>query len=95
MIIRNCNINDVEQICKLWNEEVASQGYFKPLDVEDFMNRFVNNVDFDFDGVFGAFDDNKTQIISNEIKVGDKVCIGTIGGGGKSKKPTGMRPPRM
>jgi GNAT superfamily N-acetyltransferase len=56
MIIRNCNLNDVEQICSLWNEEVASQKYFKPLEVEDFMNRFVNNVDFDFEGVFGAFD---------------------------------------
>ena len=56
MIIRNCNIKDVEQICNLWNEEVASLKYFKPLTLDDFMERFVNNVDFDFDGVFGAFD---------------------------------------
>ena len=42
----------------------------------------------------GASDDNKSQIISNEIKVGDKVCISSTGGG-KSKKPTGMRPPRL
>ena len=42
----------------------------------------------------GAFDDNKTQILSKEIKIGDKVCIGTTGGG-KSKKTSGMRPPRM
>ena len=41
----------------------------------------------------GASDDNKSQIISNEIKVGDKVCIGSTGG--NKKKPTGMRPPRM
>ena len=41
----------------------------------------------------GAFDDNKTQIISNEIKVGDKVCVSSSGGG--KKKSTGMRPPRM
>ena len=47
-----------------------------------------------FDVELGAFDDNKTQIISKEIKIGDKVCVGTTGGG-KSKKPTGMRPPRF
>ena len=34
------------------------------------------------------------EIISNEIKVGDKVCVSSSGGG-KSKKPTGMRPPRF
>ena len=56
MIIRNCNLNDVEQIVNLWNEEVASMKFFKPLEVNDFMERFVNNVDFNFDGVFGAFD---------------------------------------
>ena len=42
----------------------------------------------------GAFDDNKTQIISKDVKVGDKVCIGSTGGG-KSKKISGMRPPRI
>ena len=47
-----------------------------------------------FDVELGAFDDNKTQIISKEIKVGDKVCVGTIGGN-KSKKSSGMRPPRI
>lgn len=46
-----------------------------------------------YDVELGAFDDNKTQIISDEIKVGDKVCVGTTGGG--KKKPTGMRPPRI
>ena len=47
-----------------------------------------------FDVELGAFDDNKTQIISKEVKVGDKVCVGTLGGG-KKKAPTGMRPPRI
>ena len=42
----------------------------------------------------GAFDDNKTQIISKVIKVGDKVCVGATGGT-KKKVPTGMRPPRI
>lgn len=47
-----------------------------------------------YDVELGAFDDNKTQIISKEIKVGDKVCVGFTGG--KSKKsPSGMRPPRI
>lgn len=47
-----------------------------------------------FDVELGAFDDNKTQIISKEIKVGDKVCIGVLGDRVK-KKISGMRPPRM
>ena len=33
---------------------------------------------------------NETQ----EIQVGDRVCVSTVGGG-KSKKATGMRPPRI
>ena len=41
----------------------------------------------------GASDDDKTQIISDEIKVGDKVCVSSIGGG--KKKASGMRPPRI
>ena len=42
----------------------------------------------------GVSDENKTQIISNEIKEGDKVVISSIGG--KNKKQTGnMRPPRL
>ncbi len=41
----------------------------------------------------GVSDENKTQIISNEIKEGDKVVISSTGG--KSKKQTSMRPPRM
>ena len=41
----------------------------------------------------GAYDDNKTQIISDEIKIGDKVCVGTLGGG--KKKTSAMRAPRL
>ena len=47
-----------------------------------------------YDVELGAFDDNKTQIISKEIQIGDKVCVSAIGGA-KKKAPTGMRPPRM
>ena len=47
-----------------------------------------------YDVELGAFDDNKTQILSKDIKIGDKVCVSSSGGG-KSKKPTGMRPPRI
>ena len=59
----------------------------------------MNDISFeiekgDFVAIMGASDDNKSQIISNEIKVGDKVCISSTGGG-KSKKTTGMRPPRI
>ena len=47
-----------------------------------------------FDVELGAFDDNKTQIITKDVNVGDKVCVGSIGGK-KTKKSTGMRPPRI
>ena len=46
-----------------------------------------------YDVELGAFDDNKTQIISDKIKAGDKVCIGSTGQ--KKKKSQEMRPPRM
>ncbi len=46
-----------------------------------------------YDVELGAFDDNKTQIITNEVQVGDKVCVSSVGG--TKKKATGMRPPRI
>ena len=46
-----------------------------------------------FDVELGLADDNKTQIITDELKVGDKVIISSIGG---KKKPQQMtRPPRI
>ena len=42
----------------------------------------------------GAYDDNKTQVISKGINVGDKVCISSTGGA-KKKQSSAMRPPRM
>lgn len=56
MDIRNLNKDDVTQIVALWNEEIACDGFFKPLTNKDFKERFVNDVDFDFAGCFGAFD---------------------------------------
>ena len=42
----------------------------------------------------GAYDDNKTQIISNEVKAGDKVIVRANGGGKGINKPKGGgRPP--
>ncbi|MCM1003384.1 MAG: efflux RND transporter periplasmic adaptor subunit [Candidatus Gastranaerophilales bacterium] len=42
----------------------------------------------------GVSDDNHTQVISNEIKAGDKVVVSAIGGKKKSQSQ-GMRPPRI
>lgn len=47
-----------------------------------------------YDIEIGVTDDNHTQIISNEIKAGDKVVVSSIGGKKKSQSQ-GMRPPRM
>ncbi len=58
MLIRNANINDVPFICSLWNETVASKGFYKPLDLEEFTKKFTNDPDFSYDGVFVAYDGN-------------------------------------
>ncbi len=42
----------------------------------------------------GVSDENKTQIISNEIKEGDKVVVSSVGGNSK-KQSRNMRPPRI
>lgn len=47
-----------------------------------------------YDIELGASDDNRTQIISGEIKAGDKVVVGSTGGKKKSQN-SGMRPPRL
>lgn len=47
-----------------------------------------------YDIEIGATDDNHTQIISNDIKAGDKVVVSAIGGK-KKNQSHGMRPPRM
>jgi len=47
-----------------------------------------------YDIELGASDDNKTQVISNEIKAGDRVCVSSTGGK-KIKNTSGMRPPRI
>lgn len=41
----------------------------------------------------GATDDNHTQVISKDLKIGDKVVVGTLGG--KKKQNGSMPPPRM
>ena len=47
-----------------------------------------------YDVELGAYDDNKTQIISKEIKAGDKVVVRVSGKGkGLNKAPGGGRPP--
>ena len=47
-----------------------------------------------FNVELGAYDDNKTQIISNEIKVGDKVVVSSSNGTkGKQHGGGGIRPP--
>lgn len=59
MNFRNLSEKDVEQLVALFNEDVSSLGFFKPLDIEEFKTKFVNDPDFNFEGVFGAFDGEK------------------------------------
>lgn len=48
-----------------------------------------------FDIELGVSDDNKTQIISKEIKAGDKVVISSNGSKKRAQNNNAMRPPRM
>jgi len=54
---RNLKKDDIKNVINLFNEDVASLGFFKPLDYDEFMDKFVGDIDFSFDGAFGAFDD--------------------------------------
>ena len=56
MEIRNLCEQDVKQLVDLFNEDVSSLGFFKPIGYEEFQTKFVNDPDFNFEGVFGAFD---------------------------------------
>lgn len=66
------------------NQKYEKQGVW--LQTKNGLKRY--NIDI------GATDDNHTQIISKEIKVGDKVVVSAIGGK-KKTKTGGIRPPRI
>ena len=66
MNIRNANINDMPKICELWNTEVASLGFYKPLEEEQFIKVFTNDPDFSYEGVFVAYDEDK--LVKDEIE---------------------------
>lgn len=59
MEIRNATINDVSEIVKLWNSEVASLGFYKKLELDYFLNVFTKDPDFSYDGVFVAYVGNE------------------------------------
>ena len=59
MNIRNATISDMPKICELWNAEVASLGFYKPLEEEQFIKVFTNDPDFSYEGVFVAYDEDK------------------------------------
>lgn len=61
MIIRNANINDIPNIVDLWNSEVANLGFYKPLELNTFINVFTKDPDFSYEGVFVAY--NKDELI--------------------------------
>lgn len=58
MEIRNATINDIPKIVELWNSEVATLGFYKPLEFNNFENVFTRDPDFSYDGVFVAYVDN-------------------------------------
>lgn len=59
MKIRNACFEDIKHIVNLWNEEVASLGFYQPLNYETFVEKFTKDVDFSYDGVFVAYENEE------------------------------------
>ena len=53
---RNLQNSDVKQMNELFNNEIASQGFFAPIELAEFETRYIGDPDFSFEGAFGAFD---------------------------------------
>lgn len=58
MEFRNANIMDLDRICDLWNEDIASEGFYKPLNYLDFSLTFAKNADFSYNSVFVCYDED-------------------------------------
>ncbi len=59
MIIRNACFEDVKNIVELWNNEVASLGFYQPIKYENFVEKFTKDVDFSYDSIFVACEEEE------------------------------------
>lgn len=59
MNIVNLTINDLSEMNNLWNEVVSEQYFYKPLTLDEYKDKLLNNPDFSFDTVFGVKENNK------------------------------------
>lgn len=59
MNIVSLTINDLEAMNNLWNEFTTEQHFYKPMTIEAFKNKLLNNPDFSFDTVFGVKENNE------------------------------------
>ena len=57
-IIRAC-LNDLKEMNDLWNEVSLENGFYKPIDFEQYQNKFLSYSDFSFDNVLLAKENNK------------------------------------
>ena len=55
-MIRNLQLNDLEQVVKLWNENTQN---YKPFNVDSFKSHVLNHPDFKIDGAFVLEKDNE------------------------------------
>ncbi len=56
---RNLKDNELELMCNLWNEVMAEEGFYRPLDYSEYKEKMLSYNDFSFERVFGAFDGDK------------------------------------
>lgn len=59
----------IDEIISLWNDEIASLGFFKPWTVESFTNKFLKNPSFKKEGLVCLFKDNLEMIGFGEANV--------------------------
>ena len=57
-IIKAC-VNDLKEMNDLWNEVALENGFYKPIDFEQYQNKFLSYSDFSFDNVLLARENNK------------------------------------
>ena len=56
---RNLSMADAKAMNDLFNNEIASKGFFASIGLEEFKTRYLSDPDFNFDGVFGTFDNSE------------------------------------
>ena len=59
MEIKNLELKDLEAMHSLWMDAINEEHFLKPLTLEEYKDKLLNNPDFSFDTVFGIKEDGQ------------------------------------